>query len=380
MSLLQKSIDRDLCSYFSDFKERAEELLLILKSITSTQEEGVFMSKLVSSSDDSKVEAHITNRAEVGIYNIKVLKLASSQKNLSDGLYIKEFCLLDEGKHIFTLLYGQKSIDISVDIKDEDKNDTVLEKLLQAIEKANVEIYGNIECYGKYKEKLVLNGKNKGRSNSFKLFDKDGRIISYTGIWNVAREAKNAEFIINDISYENEENIAILQDEDIILKFNEVSKRNIEIKIWNDVRKVEENIESFKKKYNLFFKRLKKIKSYKEIEDEIKILEEKDIKKLNEIGLKADNIYYIKLNKNILRKNLKDNYEKVKEVFMIRNDFLLELTKFCSQLVENKFTIIKDNFTVEKNNEEINSKAVYTNEGKIAFTKEEIGKKMDYIC
>ncbi|MCY6356142.1 flagellar filament capping protein FliD [Clostridium sp. ZS2-4] len=380
MNLLTKFSDNNSDLYISDIKENAETLLAILKKVTSTEQGGTFMLKSVSSSNDEKVEPRITNNVQVGIYTVKVLKLASIQKNLSDGLYGKEYSLLDEGNYIFTLAYGEKTVDISVDVKNEDTNSILLEKLLYSIENRNAGIYGYIERYGKYIEKLVLKAKKTGESHSFKLFDKTGRIISYTGLWNIVREADNARFTFNDKVYESEENIVFMQEGNLILNLKEASREKIMISVNIDAFRIEEEIQSFVKKYNLFFKSLKKIKLSEEIETKMKNLCKVEKESLRDIGFKINSGYSIKINKNIFKKYLKDDYEKVKKVFVDKNDFLLELIKFCGEIIENELITMKSIVKVEEEKKVINSKAVYTNEGKVVSNEMDLGEKFDFRC
>ncbi|MCY6484217.1 hypothetical protein OW763_07590 [Clostridium aestuarii] len=381
MSLLYESHDDKLLAFIIDLNKRAKNLSYICKKIISTDDDGSFMNKVVTSSDDSKIKAYVTNKARKGIFKVKVIQLADCQENLSKIVYEKALAIIDDGKHTFTVAIGEKTIELAVNIKSSDTNGAVLRKLKEVIEEENIGIEVFIEKYVYDKERLILKSKIEGKNNEFSIFDKEGKIVSYTGIWNKFINAQNTEFTINDKYYESQNDTALLDKENIMLKIKSITKyQNVIIKIFHNTDVIKNDMMEFIDFYNELVKMLRNDMIERNAEDNLMDLAKKYKRDLSKLGLIFNYQYMLKLNMKVFIKKINNDYEKIKGCFFNENNFLLRIIEFCKDINEEKIILVNHSKEDKKDVSKEFIDERYDGYGKLVKVANSIGEKIDFIC
>lgn len=192
-----------------DLKENARELRNTIASLGGIENDNMFNKKSAYSTDEDMVSAEYIGDAENSddavSFDIEVTKLASPQVNLGYALSSGATSELTPGAYSFDLSINDLSYEFQFNVRSDDTNKDIQERLSRLINNAGVGIKADILEDGKGSSALRLTSDSEGlKSGNKEIFSiseehtsKASGAVEYLGIDYVAREASNAEFKLN---------------------------------------------------------------------------------------------------------------------------------------------------------------------------------------
>lgn len=357
-----------------DIKSTVKEILLICEKLTSKDNED-YRSKKISNSDEGTIEILKYPKYKAEVYKIKLIKLACCQENLGSRLYSEELNMLDDGNYIFTVAKGEDTRNISIKVEAEDTNNKVLTKIIEALEKEDIGIEACIESYNRYIDKLLLRSKDKGSTNSFRIFDKSGSLVAYTGMWNEFIKAEDSLIIVNNESYKSISDTFEIYEGEFVFRVKKISRKEIEVKIDWDIELILKRFFQFIEALNFLVEKLKKEEIYKETLDIfISSLYEME-KVLNPIGIIITNDLKIRIIESQLKNFFKNASIFIESLISKTPNALNGLIEFCRSILEDKILLYKLN--EEKSNENLSLARIYNQKGNIVCRNYTVGRNYD---
>lgn len=359
-----------------NIKNRVKEIVLICEKLSSKDYEG-YITKKISNSDESQIEILKYSKYKAKIYRIKPIKLACCQENLGNRLYSEELNMLDEGNYSFTIVKGKETRNITIKVEEEDANYRVLTKILEAVEKENMGIEGSIENYNRYIDRLLIKSKGKGTENSFRVFDKRGSLVEYTGMWNEFIEAEDSIAIVNGEEYKSSSDTFEIDDGEFVFIVKKASKDEVIISITWNIELILKSIFQLIDALNYLLKELKKEVVYKRT---LNIL----IKGLKEIenvvspaGFFISDDFEIRITESQLKSYLDKNNMDLDKLICKVPHILNGIMEFCTSILQDRTLLIE--LDVEKPDIKNELDKRYDEKGNLVYKGYNKGKNYDNI-
>lgn len=255
-------------SYAVDLKENARSLRNTIASIGGLSESEMLNKKSAYSTDEGMVEASYIGEAEnadsAASFSIEVTALASNQVNLGYALPSDEKVALTPGAYSFDISINDLNYEFQYNIRENDTNKDVQERLARLISKAGVGIEADVLENGKGASALRLTseaeGLREGKDSIFSVSDdqtsKASGSVEYFGIDYTSQKASNAEFLLNG------EERSASSNHFTIEKMYEINLKDVhayegqaaEIGLKTDMESITENINKLVSGYNDFIK------------------------------------------------------------------------------------------------------------------------------
>lgn len=253
--------------YVIGLKEESRVLHNSIVSVLGDSDNIQLNSSIAYSTDESILSAkyfdsgeEISNSAET--FDIEVKSLATPQVNL--GLYLpKDTREITPGKYAFDVSVGGQGYEFQYNINENETNFDVQNKLCRLINNANIRLSASIEEDGNGNSALRIesatNGEHAGdTAGAFTISDTANRKVSgsvpYFGIDYVAREAKDAELVINGYEMSSSSNSFVL-DKKYEISLNNISPADgvtATVGMKPDAEAAVENISNLVDSYNGF--------------------------------------------------------------------------------------------------------------------------------
>lgn len=281
-------LNRDAPLYKFDTSEESREYVIGLKEESRVLRNGIVSvigdgsrtqlgGKIAYSSDENIVSAMYvgsdeeTSEAVDERYDIEVKSMATPQVNLGKFLP-KESRDIIPGPYAFDVVVGGQGYEFQYSIKEEENNFDIQNKLSRLINNADIKLTSSVEEDEEGNSALRIEsaqlgtGAKQGES-AFSISDSaDRRVtgsVDYLGIDYVAREATDAELVINGQDTKSASNVFLLN------KKYEISIRGISpeegvtaaVGVKPDAEATAENISNLLGSYNEFVKTMGKYSS-----------------------------------------------------------------------------------------------------------------------
>lgn len=281
-------LNRDAPLYKFDTSEESREYVIGLKEESRVLRNGIVSvigdgsrtqlgGRVAYSSNENIVSAMYvgadeeTNEAVDERYDIEVKSMATPQVNLGKFLP-KESRDIIPGPYAFDVVVGGQGYEFQYTIKEEENNFDIQNKLSRLINNADIKLTSSVEEDGEGNSALRIEsaqlgtGAKQGES-AFSISDSaDRRVtgsVDYLGIDYIAREATDAELVINGQDTKSASNVFLLN------KKYEISIRGISpeegvtatVGVKPDAEATAENISNLLGSYNEFVKTMSKYSS-----------------------------------------------------------------------------------------------------------------------
>ena len=357
-----------------DIKSTVKDILLICEKLTSKDNED-YRSKKISNSDEGTIEILKYPKYKSEVYKIKLIKLACCQENLGSRLYSEELNMLDDGNYIFTVAKGEDTRNISIKVEGSDTNHKVLTKIIEALEKEDIGIEACIESYNRYIDRLLLRSKDKGSTNSFRIFDKSGSLVAYTGMWNEFIKAEDSLIIVNNKSYKSISDTFEIYEGEFAFRVKKISREEIEVKIDWDIELIIKRFFQFIEALNFLIEKFKKEDIYKETLDIFTSSLYEMEKVLSPIGIIITNDLKIKIIEYQLKNFFKNASIFIESIISKTPNALNGLIEFSRSILEDKILLYRLN--EEKSNENLSLARIYNQKGNIVCRNYTVGRNYD---
>lgn len=200
--------------------------------------------------------------SDVPTFDLSVSELASPQTNVGRALESDSPVSLPAETYSFDLSINDLNYEFQFQLRDEDTNKEVQERLSRLITNANVGIEASVleddEGNSSLKLESTATGQIGGKEILFSISDdntsKTSGIVDYLGMNQIASHAHNARFEINGTERTATSNtFSVEKTYEITLQgLSEDSGTTTEIGLKNDVESLSENIHSLADSYNTF--------------------------------------------------------------------------------------------------------------------------------
>ena len=259
---------KDSCAFAVGMKENARELRNVIASLGDLNGNEMLNKKAAYSSNENIASASYigspSESAGVPSLEVEVRSLATSQVNMGNYLHSKELVALPDSTYSFDVSIDDLNYEFQFNIKPEDTNGDVQERLTRLINNANVGISAQVLTDGEGNSSLKLESKATGlkdnKSNIFSISDqhtsKTAGTVDYFGLDYNMRSASNASFLVNGEERTSPSNQLTL-GRVYQVTLNGVSSEEGEtasIGLKTDVESLTENIDTLVRGYNSFLR------------------------------------------------------------------------------------------------------------------------------
>lgn len=259
---------RESCSFAIGMKENARELRNTIASLGGVSEDELLNKKAAYSSNENIASASYigtpADSANAPTVEVEVRALASQQINMGKYLPADEPIGLHASTYSFDVNIDELNYEFQFNIKPEDTNRSVQERLTRLINNANIGISSQILTDEENNSCLRLESNVTGLKDTkphiFHVTDhntsKTSGAVDYLGIDYVASPASNARYLIDGTEYTSPSNhVTVGRTYELIL--NGVSSEDGEtasIGLKTDVESLTENINTLVSGYNSFLR------------------------------------------------------------------------------------------------------------------------------
>lgn len=259
---------RESCSFAVGMKENARELRNTIASLGGVDEDELLNKKAAYSSNENIASASYigtpADSANAPSIEVEVRSLASQQVNMGKYLPDDEPIALPASTYSFDLNIDELNYEFQFNIKPEDTNRNVQERLTRLINNANIGISSQILTDDDNNSCLRLESNMTGLKDTkphiFHVTDnntsKTSGSVDYLGLDYVASPATNARYLVNGTEYTSPSN-HVTVGRTYELTLNGVSSEDGEtasIGLKTDVESLTENINTLVSGYNSFLR------------------------------------------------------------------------------------------------------------------------------
>ncbi|MCM1143516.1 MAG: flagellar capping protein [Blautia sp.] len=259
---------RESCSFAVGMKENARDLRNTIASLGGLDENEMLNKKAAYSSNENIASASYIGTqdtsANVPSMDVEVHALASPQVNMGNYLPGDEPVGLPASTYSFDISIDDLNYEFQFNIKSEDTNKNVQERLARLISNANIGITGQVlaDDENRFCLKLESNatGVKNNKSHIFHVSDhrtsKTSGAVDYLGLDHVASAPSNARYSVNGQEHTSPSNhVTIGHTYDLTL--NGVSSEEGEtasIGLKTDVESLTDNISTLVNGFNSFLR------------------------------------------------------------------------------------------------------------------------------
>ncbi len=254
--------------YVVGLKENARSLKNAIASVGGLDEADILNKKAAASSDESVVEASFVGEIDEGEpapeFDIEVKSLATPQVNLGRYLPDDEPVDLPSDIYSFDVSINDLRYEFQFNIKEEDTNRDVQERLGRLINNAGIgltaEVISDEDGARSYlRLESVSTGTKNGSGQLFSVSDEDSSkasgTVNYLGIDYVARLGSDAKFAINgEERSASGNNFTVGKMYELNLKGVSPEGRPARVGLMTDVEAMQENLSTLIGGYNSFVK------------------------------------------------------------------------------------------------------------------------------
>ncbi len=252
--------------YAIDLKETARQIKFVAAALTDEDGNISGSTKKKATSSNTKVAtakyigSSSDKEATVEELELNVKKLATPQINVSNYLQ-KDTFGLSKGPYSFDLSIGEYTYEFQFNVKSNDTNIDIQEKLSRLINKSNVGVTAEVVENSDGQSALKLTSETTGVSSfahkglTFVINDTHGEehgdAVSFLGLDKVSAEPGNAVFTINGIEKSSTSNTIVIPDQfEIELVGPSIEGDDTVIGLKPDFDALIENISEFIDTYN----------------------------------------------------------------------------------------------------------------------------------
>ena len=351
--------------YAIGMKENARELRNTIASLGGLDEDELLNKKAAYSSNENMVSASfigtVSDGVEVPRVEVEVHALASTQVNMGKYLPSEETIELAADTYSFDISIDDLNYEFQFNIKEEDTNKDVQERLARLINNANIGITAQViedeENNTCLRMESNATGLKNNKSMIFKVSDnrtsKTAGVVDYMGLDYLASAASNARFSVNGeerTSTSNHFTVGQMYE----LTLNGVGSEDGEkasIGLKTDVESLTENINTLVRGYNSFLRAAAEYSDSQPKSNRL-VQEMSSISKLYAHGLTAVGLNLnldgtLEVDDETIQKSAAG--EDAKDAFSSIMDFTHSLVRKSNQIALNPMNYVNNTVVAYKN-------------------------------
>jgi len=168
--------------------------------------------------------------AEEATYNISVAQIAQTQENTGLELNKADAGVVGLGTNSYNININGQDHEFSVEVVDGDTNETVLQKMVAAVNEAAIGVTAEVVAgSGAETQQLVIRSDNTGLAAAFAVSDISGNAIAATAAEIVSTEAQDAQYSVDGTDYTSGSNTIYLDDGMVTANLKGVGETILEV-------------------------------------------------------------------------------------------------------------------------------------------------------
>lgn len=269
--------------------------------------------------------------ASEAIYNVTVKQLAKAQENTGLALAKDAETGVNVGTNTFAVNIGGQAHEITIDVASGDTNETVLGKMVSAINNAGIGVTAKVAAGSdEGSQQLVITADETGTGQAFSISDLSGNAVGSAGIDTVSTVAQDARYAVDGTDHTSETNTVYLDGGFVTATLMGTGEATLTIA--PDPGKVENAATSLVSEVNSFVDFLESNKDY--IHDEVLATVNGFIsdhkKELEAMGITEEDDGRFVVNTDKLTSAVADNLAGVQEVFGGLDGVAIQLKNYAS--------------------------------------------------
>lgn len=357
-------------NYLNNIKNLISSLKTNINNIISTK---LFENKKVSVSDNSILDAQPSIDALIGEFEFEITSTAKNHIISTSDFSSNSRNIINSigtGEKSFTLKINQNQLNISITINEEDNDYDILNKITNKINKdENISKHITASLINKSNNTyaLLIQSKNTGISNSIS-FEGENNLTTILGLTddnlNILRTIQNPQNLTikyGELEITREKNIVDDFIKGITLSIKKTGK--VKLTISDDFQPLIEKLKEFTTSYNKLQTTIGKYIYEEKSEDDLKkgvlysdstlktirnqlrefinksfydtFLFELGFKNLDTKNTSKEESFNINFDEAKFKDFIKENYQKLKEIFISENGFFVGLNETLSKFSKN---------------------------------------------
>lgn len=264
----KSSIDNRI-SLFSDLKSKLKSLESLAKDLSYSSSTSVYGSKAATNSDDTYLTVTTGSSAIATSHTVTVSQLAKADQVVSNQYNLSStelFSALGAGTQAFNVTVNGDSYAVSVDIAADDDNESVLDKIVSAVnDTTDITISASVVKDTETTGRLVFSSNDTGSDYEMTLSDTSGSLLSTIGMddsiamsgtsggYVYASTELNAQLTVDGIAIERNSNTIEDAIEGLTLtlqKTHDTGEVPVTINVSNDAETIKGKLQKFIDAYN----------------------------------------------------------------------------------------------------------------------------------
>ncbi|HEY3375383.1 MAG TPA: flagellar filament capping protein FliD [Candidatus Aquicultor sp.] len=228
----------------------ANRLWQASKPFQPTTQDNVFLQRSATSTTPSAVTAKAQAGATLTNYSVSVTQIAAAQQNVGTALTSSATTSLAAATYTFKVQTNGVAYATSFAVNSGDTNQTVLDKMAQAINAAGAGVAATVvNGTSVGTSKLQVTANNTGTANAFTITDMTGTAVASTGVSSASTLAADANYTVNGTNYTSGSNTVYLENSKVTMTIAAVTN-NATVTVSNDTQVVSTAVNSFVSAYN----------------------------------------------------------------------------------------------------------------------------------
>ena len=245
------SLSAGMVQYINDIKSSSKALKSSINELSGP----AFSNRAIYSSNTDVMTVNYTGNkpGSVAPMSVRIDQTAAGQLNEGKSLGAKDAYEGETGTNKFSIEMGGKTTELTINVKEGDTNKDVQQKMADAINKAGIGVKATLETDSKSgASTLSVESKNTGDDpkNSFTISDVTGDLAAKTGVDEVTREGRNAQYSVNGGPVRTSRSNTVSLGSGVTATFKKASEEEVKVSRGKDMNYAIGQVGSLVKNYN----------------------------------------------------------------------------------------------------------------------------------
>ncbi len=325
---INRALSSDLSAVMKSFRTDALELNREAKKLTGQTDRSALIAK------DNIADGFTTNNQFKNSSTIRVDQLASKQTNQGTLLTAKQKTTLDTGRYEIAITRNNKNYGVSINIQAGESNGSVLSKTAKAINGLDSGVKARVASDTLGNQQLIIESDKTGKENGFTV---SGSLSDSLNLNQVALPGANAKFNYNGKDMETDSNAVTLDFGKTQLALKATSASAVTLARTPDTIGLQENVTALVSAYNRFQDTLRnnsENRALKVFNQQLDQLVSKETGSLERFGITKDASGTLKIDADQLEKNLAQNPDEARALFVENGGLADKLKSRTDQLLK----------------------------------------------
>lgn len=249
----------DMMDSITDIQNSAKSLSEAADKLSSYSSNSIFDTSTVQTNSSAITANETGNNVKKGVYNVEVSQIAKSQVNTGNTLSSDNLDF-QTGHSFFAIEKDGQKYTFDTYVYGSSTNKSVLESIANDINNEEIGLTATLNEDKNGNVSLSITSNDTGESSAFSIYDIAGSIEQTGGFSNVAQEAQNAKYTVNNGNEQESETNTLEITDDLTADVSESGK--FEITVSENSEGITSSVEEFVNKLNEYLSTVNKGNQY----------------------------------------------------------------------------------------------------------------------